>query len=483
MQSLNEELNAVNAELEHKVAELDETSDDLRNLLAGNDIATIFLDDQMRIKWFTPAIRRLFDVIDTDIGRPIANLAQKFIDGDLVGKARDAVDKLARSETKVRAENDRVYSLRVQPYRTRDNRIAGAVASFVDITDLERSQSQVVEARDYAEAIVRTVHDPLLVLDGDLRVQSANPAFYRMFEVVEKETQGRLLYELGNGQWDVPKLRLLLDDLLLTRGSVSDFAVEHDFPKIGRRWMVLNAHRIAGYDGHPDLILLAFDDATERKRAERHREMLVGELSHRVKNSLAIVQSVAAQTLRNSQSLDDFGGAFMGRIHALGRAHDMVLKSGFQRIALGSIVDQALKPFRADGRIEIGDGPSVELDQVASQSLTLLFHELATNALKYGALSNGDGKVAIGWRIEATGGDPRVKLTWTESGGPEVAVPERTGQGTRFIKGSVRYELRGEATLYFEPGGLRALIDFPLQAANEAPGPLSLHEEPPDGPR
>jgi two-component system CheB/CheR fusion protein len=193
LQSLNEELNAVNTELEHKVVELDETSDDLRNLLPGNDIASIFLDTHTRIKWFTPAVTRLFDVIDTDIGRPIAHLAQKFINGDLVGKARQAIDQLLMTEESVRANNGRQYLLRVQPYRTRDNRIVGAVASFVDVTELERSQSRTAEARDYAEAIVRTVHDPMIVLCSDL---SANPAFYEYFQTDEKDT-----WEISSTSW------------------------------------------------------------------------------------------------------------------------------------------------------------------------------------------------------------------------------------------------------------------------------------------
>lgn len=345
LQSLNEELNAVNAELEHKVTELDEASDDLRNLLSGNDIATIFLDAHLRIKWFTPAVTRLFDVIDTDIGRPIANLAQKFVDGALVGKAREAIDQLATTEETVKADSGRRYSLRVQPYRTRDNRIVGAVASFLDVTELERSQSRTAEARDYAQAIVNTVHDPMIVLDGELRVQSANPAFYQYFQVDARETEGRLVYELGNSQWDIPELRELLAKLLPTAGWIANFEVEHDFPVIGHRWMLLNAQRIVGYGDRPDLILLAFNDATERKNAERHREMLVAELSHRVKNSLTVIQSVATQTLRNSKTLEEFGNSFSGRIQALGRAHDIALNAGFQNIALVSVVAHALEPF------------------------------------------------------------------------------------------------------------------------------------------
>lgn len=146
-----------------------------------------------------------------------------------------------------------------------------------------------------------------------------------------------------------------------------------------------------------------------------------------------------------------------------------MLRSGFKRIALSEVIGQALEPFQAGGRIAIADGPEVAIGKVASQALTLTFHELATNAAKYGALSNGTGKIAIDWRVETNGGDRRVALSWAESGGPRVAAPERLGQGTHFIEGSVRYELRGSAKLDFARKGLRAEIEFPLRTDDASP--------------
>jgi two-component system CheB/CheR fusion protein len=467
LQSLNEELNAVNAQLERKVAELEEVGDDLRNLLAGNEIATIFLDTRLRVKWFTPAMTSLFDLIDADIGRPIANLAQKFADGDLSGKAKAAIERLATVEEEVLAENGRCFLLRVQPYRTRDNRIAGAVASFVDISELRATRARIAAARDYAEAIVETVRDPLLVLDADLNVVSANPAFYEMFRIGPTELVGHKFFEARGRQWDTPRLRELLEEMLPVQGRITDFEVRHDFPGIGERIMLNNARRIPGAGDRPDLILLAKEDITERRGAEQHQDMLVGELSHRVKNTLAVVQSLATQTLRNSETLDSFGDAFLGRIEALGRAHDMVLKGGFRDIALDDIVAQALKPFQSNGRIEIGGGPAVELGRARSQALTMVLHELATNAVKYGALSAAKGKIAIDWRVDGNDGARRVAIAWRESGGPAVRAPEREGQGTRFIEKGVAYELRGRATLDFQPKGLRATIDFPLPARED----------------
>ena len=462
LQSLNEELNAVNSQLERKVIELEQSGDDLRNLLAGNEIATIFLDTHLRIKWFTPAVRSLFELLDQDIGRPIANFAQKFGQVDLIGKAEAAINRLATFAEEVPADDGRCFLLRVQPYQTRDNHIAGAVATFIDISELKAKQGEIAASRDYAEAIVNTMRDPLLVLSDDLRLISANPAFYKMFNLRPSLAEGQKFLELNNGQWDTPRLRELLEELLLTNSEISDFEVRHDFPA-GERFIMINARRIAGDGDRPDLILMAKQDVTERRYAEERQELLVAELSHRVKNTLAVVASIANQTLRRSDSLESFGDAFLGRLHALGRAHDMVLQHALQDLPLTNILELALKPFQADGQIAIRQGPAIDLGQVASQSLTMILHELATNAVKYGALSAAGGKVAIGWRVKSDGGTRRVTLIWAESGGPAVRSPVRRGHGSRFIERSAAYELRGKAALEFAPEGFRAQIEFPLK--------------------
>ena len=263
LQSLNEELNAVNSQLERKVAELEEAGDDLRNLLAGSEIATIFLDKRMRIKWFTPAVQTLFDLLESDVGRPIANFTQKFAEVGLVAKAEAAMETLKSFEEDVRADDGRCFSLRVKPYRTRDNRIEGAVASFIDMSALKSSQDEITSARDYAEAIVATVRNPLIVLTNDFRIASANPAFFEMFKLRPAGVIGKNFFEIEDGQWDVPRLRELVESLLPELGHVDDFEVTHDFPTIGRRIVLINPRRIPGQDDRP-----GFDPA---RRGRHHR--------------------------------------------------------------------------------------------------------------------------------------------------------------------------------------------------------------------
>ena len=193
--------------------------------------------------------------------------------------------------------------------------------------------------------------------------------------------------------------------------------------------------------------------------------MLVGELSHRVKNMLAVVQSIAFQTARHSPSLDAFSNAFQGRLQALATANDAIIRGNWKGVRLHEIVERALDPFGAGDQVTIAQGPAIDLRPQASLALAMILHELATNAVKYGALSVPAGKVGIGWKAQAAGSGDELVMEWTERSGPAIVAPLRKGQGTRFIKGSIAHELKGKATLNFEPSGLSATLSFPLTAA------------------
>jgi len=303
-------------------------------------------------------------------------------------------------------------------------------------------------ARSLAEGIVDTIREPLLVLHEDLRVKSANRAFYAAFEVERAETEGHPVYELGDGQWDIPELRRLLDELLPDNESFEDFEVEHEFERIGRRTMLLNARRI----DHLQLILLAIADITERKRAEVERELLVGELNHRVKNLLAVVRALAAQG-DGDRSAAEYREVFIGRLDALMRAHELALESQWRGTDLRTLAGHTLEPYTSDDRpeaVEV-DGVPVELDPRQALSLSLVLHELATNAVKYGALSAPAGRVRLAWRVARAGAGRRLDLEWAERGGPPVTPPREGGFGTRLIERAFGYELNGEAGLDFRP--------------------------------
>src|SRR5688572_23438782 len=275
LQSLNEELITTNNQLNDKVEELGKTNDDLANFLNSSEVGTIFLDRKFCIRRFTPSATALMNLLPLDLGRPVSHISNKFIDTDLIAIANGVLKTLSPVEREVRTSDDFWLMLRCLPYRTANDVIDGVVFTFTDVTRLKRSERAMIEARDYAENILQGTLEPLLVLDPELKVISANPAFLQTFQVYTEETEGRLIYELGNHQWDIPALRSLLEKILPANLVIEDFEVEHDFPNIGRKTMSVNARRIYNRERKAvQLILLTIEDITERKPAEEARAML-----------------------------------------------------------------------------------------------------------------------------------------------------------------------------------------------------------------
>ena len=477
LQSFNEELHTVNSQLQHKIRELADLNSDQSNLLAGSEIATLFLDVDGRIKWFSPTCRELLNLVISDVGRPLGHFAQKFTDPNLQRDIEEVLAKLTRIEAEAQSHTGRWYLRRLLPYRTQDNRIAGVVVTFTDITDRKQAADAIDQERIYTRAIVETISQPLLILTDNLVTVSANRAFYELFKTTPAETENRLVYELGNHQWNIPDLRRLLEELLPKKQEITNFEVEHDFEAIGRRFMRLNARKLARNGDRPALILLAIDDISRSTQTTAHRDLLIREANHRVKNTLAIVQSIATQTLRQSPVIEDFTPAFEGRLHALARAHDLLTGENWQGSDIAQIVRETLEPYASTGRGRVTtEGPGVRLPPQPSVALILILHELATNAAKYGALSPGDGTLAVSWRVERDGNgengesakdDRHVRLRWRETGGPRVSPPTRRGFGTTLIESSAAYELHGSATMDFREDGLDCALSFPLQLSPE----------------
>jgi PAS domain S-box-containing protein len=204
-------------------------------------------------------------------------------------------------------------------------------------------------------------------------------------------------------------------------------------------------------------------DITDRKKAEEQRTLLIHELNHRVKNTLATVQSIAAQTLRNAGTMQDAKEALEGRLMALARAHDVLTTESWEGAELKDIVAQALAPYRSFGedRLTIA-GPKVRLSPRIALALSMALQELTTNAVKHGALSNATGKVHVVWDVERTEPGSRLHLRWQETGGPPVLPPTRQGFGSRLIERSLARELNGDVRIEFRPEGILCTVDAPL---------------------
>ncbi len=262
LQSTNEELTTLNEELQHRNAELSLANNDLLNLLDNVSIPVVIVGNYLHIRHFTPPAQKLLNLLPGDIGRRLNEIRPNVNVPDLGAMARETIDTMSTHELEVREnENGKWHLMRVRPYKTWDNKIEGAVVSFQDIDALKRNLEQ---AQLYADAISETAREAILVLDSNLRVTNANPAFYRNFEVSRAETENRAIYDLGDKQWNIPKLRELLERILPNNELVEDFEVRHDFPHLGPRVMMLNARRIEPHPGQ-QVILLHIEDATGKK--------------------------------------------------------------------------------------------------------------------------------------------------------------------------------------------------------------------------
>ncbi|MGZ8244368.1 chemotaxis protein CheB [Methylomagnum sp.] len=270
LQSANEELTTLNEELQTRNEELAKVNDDLTNLLNSINVAIVMLDHDLRVRRFTPSAEKLFRLIPTDIGRPFADINPRFSVPDLVPFIGEVLDTLGTKEIEVQDSQGRWYNLKVRPYKTQAHKIDGAVLALMDIDELKQNQARLEETRrqalDYAEAIVGAVREPLLVLDGQLRVKATNDAFCRLFRVAPDITRDRPVYALGDEQWNSPALLSALRSIATEDTVFEKLMIEHEFPDLGPRRMMLNGRRLETKAGAESLILLAFEDVTAQAK-------------------------------------------------------------------------------------------------------------------------------------------------------------------------------------------------------------------------
>jgi len=198
------------------------------------------------------------------------------------------------------------------------------------------------------------------------------------------------------------------------------------------------------------------------ERAEAHQRMLIEELNHRVKNMLTVVNAMARQTLASTTAPEDFTEKFIRRIDALGRTHALLSREQWSTVQLAEVAKESLEHYLMEEKNRLRfKGPPIPLDPKTALALGIVFHELATNAVKHGALSNEEGSVEVKWALNGSGA---VALQWRECDGPEVGSPSAPGFGSRLIKLEVSHELNGEVELLYEKTGLRVTMKFPLES-------------------
>ena len=433
LQSINEELQTVNSELKLKLEAISRAHSDLQNLVAATDIGTLFLDSGLRIKRFTDRVTELFSITQTDEGRPITDFAHRFEHDDLVKDARTVLTDLAMVRREVRSRAGRWYDMRVRPYRTVDDKIDGVVITFVDISERHQVEEALRESErrlGQEQHLVELSRDPIFVWDFDGGIIDWNRGSeelygYRRDEVLGKQKELLLGTSVPGSSFAALKTKLLQE------GSWTGELLQKS--KSGQDLIVESRLQLESFDGRR-LVLESTRDVTARRATEHRLRLLLGELTHRVRNTLAVIQAIARHTLRGSKSQQEFVERFEGRLAALSSAHTLLVSSDWRGADLGELARQQLAPHLTDNpnRLHL-KGEPILLPADLATPFGLVMHELATNAAKYGSLSALSGTVGLSWTVDTRNKPRRLRLVWEERGGPPPGQPKSGGFGSALI--------------------------------------------------
>jgi PAS domain S-box-containing protein len=365
-----------------------------------------------------------------------------------------------------------VVAVNIEPLRNARGDLIGAVHCMVDVSDRERMTAALEESRRHAreqEQRLAATYEHAAIGIAEVTPEGH---FVRVNEAICAIT-GRSREELMGGQLfrfthesDVDADRQAFRKQVA--GELQFYSMEKRFRRPDGRviWISIYSSPVRAPNGSLLYLVRVVQDITERKQAELRQKLLVDELNHRVKNTLATVQSLASQTARSTANPKSFSNAFEGRLIALSKAHDQLTRHHWENAELRELLSGSLAPYAAAApeRVVLR-GEDLVLRPRAVLTLAMVVHELTTNAAKYGALSVAGGRVEVRWEATEQAGRKMLRLDWSETGGPEVKMPERRSFGSRLIEGSIKAELGGTAKLIYAPDGLRCEMRIPWSAA------------------
>lgn len=357
---------------------------------------------------------------------------------------------------------DRFVDFVYQPMLNSAGEVTGIFADGVDVTDRTHALSALQSSEQFLQSVLGASSDCIKVLDLQGRLIFMSAGGRQVMEVSEdQQIEGNFWPGFWNGEKNADALKALESAKAGNAASFQGYA--DTFAGNARFWDV-RVTPMLGDNGKAERILAVSRDISYLKRIEEEREHLMHELSHRLKNAFSMVQSVISQTLRQAYSVQGVREILSGRVRALADAQDILTKSVIGEMQIEEVVLAALLPHQTgEGRFSVS-GPDAVINGRQGLGLSLALHELCTNATKYGALSNGEGQVDIRWDVQAGG---TFTLDWTESGGPQVKKPERSGFGSVLIEKVVATYFEGSATLDFDPSG----VSFRLSGNIAVPDP------------
>jgi PAS domain S-box-containing protein len=320
---------------------------------------------------------------------------------------------------------------------------------------------QLVSDTGFMTGVLEVSSDCIKVLDMDGRLLFMSAGGQRVMEVDDFSTIAGCPWPdfwTGAGRSDVEEA------LASARvGRSSQFVGKADTAKGSPRWWEVSVTPMPSASGGQTRILSISRDITARVEAEEQKEILAGELQHRVQNLLSVAAAITQQTLRGSNEVNEASEKIANRLGALSTAHRLLSKEGSLSTRLVDVVAEALKPYDEGCRRIVVSGEDHPLGRNAAIALTLTINELCTNAIKYGALSNSDGHISLDWESDGE----LLRLTWREAGGPPVSPPTRTGFGSRVIRSNIESAMGGKIVANFKPEGLLQILEMPLSGLRQ----------------
>lgn len=493
LQSANEELTSLNEELHIRNSELTQLNNDYNNLLLSSNIPIIMLSRDLRIRHITHQAHELFNLIPGDVGRPLSDIKLNLDISGLEELAQEVIESLAVKTRDVQDRKGRWYRLSIRPYYTLDKKIEGAVITLMDINELKESLLQLKQHQDLIQGVYAAMGEALLVLDRDLRVKAANPAFYKIFQVTPAETMGLLVYELGNRQWDIPQLRQLLEDILPLNATFQSFPVEHDFPGAGRLFLLLNGCRLTKEQSlaGEDLILLTMANMTElQKTRESLKEAETrGRLTSRLLGLKDRQCPALAWELRDTvtRDLGNLDSSLRGIIQALAAPEEKTSYAAalgqlrkitaslpkiswdtpppiFEELGFTAALKNLVREFRTYFQIEVHTEIG-ELDQLfAGESRTLIYRVLEEILFNIGRHSEA---THVTVSIKKNGDQVAVLVKDNGKGFDPLQVPKevspKKGTGLPAIEERVR-RLGGELKIWSKEGkGTHLSFSLPVK--------------------
>ena len=345
------------------------------------------------------------------------------------------------------------------PLRDEHGEVTGFVKLTRDISDRSRAGRAILESRRRMEGIVQSAMDAIITIDESQRVVLFNPAAEKVFGYSADKVLGQPVTILiperfrprhddyvrrffDSGVLNRPLGRDGEGDLKALRSSGEEFPIEASISQV-----TVDGERVG---------TIILRDITERRTSEEARLLLAREVDHRAKNALAVAQALV--TLTKADNIQDFAEAVRGRIAALGRAHSLLSQSHWRGAPLEQLIRDEISPYAKEGQLDL-QGPAINCSASSVQSLSLLFHELATNAVKHGALGHEDGLVKIAWSL----GAESLTVQWTERGGPRVKEPAEEGFGSRLLRQVSGRQLNAQIDFHWDPAGLRVEVKLPAE--------------------